>query len=399
MKLARPCARTRRAARCVTLRCHAVADDGSRADSASTRWLPSTQAIAPDDPARARRLDRPGVKPARHDRDGDTRGAKLADRRDIRGVDGLVAAAAASRRGPAPTAGTPWRRIVPPHFAVACDRGVEVLGWARECGYRCRSVARIAAAGRAAWPSVAGRRAHRRRLAERVRDDPETQLDKLHDADLYLAMALAEGDTAALKRVRDRPRAADGHRAAPAAARRRHGRRGEAGAPLRAARRRRRQEDLRLRRSRRARGVAARQRDAQGAQGRSARPIARRRSTRSCSITGPTRRPVPQSKHLRSQYTAELKKAIREAFARARGTPAQPAAPAHPRRADDRRPRAALSRASRDVCALARRCARRSRQAHAQEARSRRSACRARTTSTACCGSSTATSSSRSRGS
>src|SRR5678810_1251771 len=45
-------------------------------------------------------------------------------------------------------------------------------------------VSRIASAGRAAWPTVT------------PRDDV---LAALHDADLYLAMALAEGDNAALK--------------------------------------------------------------------------------------------------------------------------------------------------------------------------------------------------------
>jgi len=61
-------------------------------------------------------------------------------------------------------------------------------------------VSRIAAAGRAAWPTVAvSEELIANRLAARLRDDPETKFDSLHDADLYLAMALAEGDQAALK--------------------------------------------------------------------------------------------------------------------------------------------------------------------------------------------------------
>jgi RNA polymerase sigma-70 factor (ECF subfamily) len=60
--------------------------------------------------------------------------------------------------------------------------------------------ARIAAAGRAAWPDVAlSEEAIAERVATRLRDDPGAQLDGLHDADLYLALALAAGDTPALK--------------------------------------------------------------------------------------------------------------------------------------------------------------------------------------------------------
>ena len=59
---------------------------------------------------------------------------------------------------------------------------------------------RIAAAGRAAWPGVVlAEDLIAKKLADRVASDPDTKLDTLHDADLYLAMALAEGDAAALK--------------------------------------------------------------------------------------------------------------------------------------------------------------------------------------------------------
>lgn len=62
------------------------------------------------------------------------------------------------------------------------------------------AVARIAAAGRAAWPGVSVSDASiAARLQARLRDDPEASLDNLHDADLYLAIGLAEGDTAALR--------------------------------------------------------------------------------------------------------------------------------------------------------------------------------------------------------
>ena len=61
-------------------------------------------------------------------------------------------------------------------------------------------VSRIAAAGRAAWPDVRlSDEIISRNIIDRVKADPETQLENLHDADLYLAMALAEGDNAALK--------------------------------------------------------------------------------------------------------------------------------------------------------------------------------------------------------
>jgi RNA polymerase sigma-70 factor (ECF subfamily) len=53
-------------------------------------------------------------------------------------------------------------------------------------------VARIAAAGRAAWPEIAVSDAA---IASRIGDD----VDADHDADLYLAIALAAGDPAAIR--------------------------------------------------------------------------------------------------------------------------------------------------------------------------------------------------------
>ena len=67
------------------------------------------------------------------------------------------------------------------------------------------AAARIGAAGRAAWPEVAVDDDHiAARLTERVRDDSEARLDELHDADLYLAIALADGDKAALRVFEDK---------------------------------------------------------------------------------------------------------------------------------------------------------------------------------------------------
>lgn len=62
------------------------------------------------------------------------------------------------------------------------------------------TVARIASAGRAAWPTVEltdAAVAHG--LVARLRDDPETHLEGLRDADLYLAFALIAGDPAAIR--------------------------------------------------------------------------------------------------------------------------------------------------------------------------------------------------------
>jgi RNA polymerase sigma-70 factor (ECF subfamily) len=67
------------------------------------------------------------------------------------------------------------------------------------------AAARIAAAGRTAWPGVVVATDHiAERLAARLRDDPETKLDDLHDADLYLAIALAGGDPTAVRAFEDK---------------------------------------------------------------------------------------------------------------------------------------------------------------------------------------------------
>ncbi|HTR55886.1 MAG TPA: hypothetical protein VMJ10_34660 [Kofleriaceae bacterium] len=67
------------------------------------------------------------------------------------------------------------------------------------------AAARIGAAGRAAWPDVAvADDVIAARVTERVRDDAETRLEDLHDADLYLAIALADGDKAALRVFEDK---------------------------------------------------------------------------------------------------------------------------------------------------------------------------------------------------
>jgi RNA polymerase sigma-70 factor (ECF subfamily) len=67
------------------------------------------------------------------------------------------------------------------------------------------AAARIAAAGRAAWPDVAlavdAIAAH---LEQRLRDDPDARTSDLHDADLFLAIALAAGDAAATRAFESR---------------------------------------------------------------------------------------------------------------------------------------------------------------------------------------------------
>src|SRR4051812_26699514 len=60
-------------------------------------------------------------------------------------------------------------------------------------------VERIHTAGRAAYPDVVvSEAAITESMEARLRDDPGAQLDNLHDADLYLAIALAGGDKPAL---------------------------------------------------------------------------------------------------------------------------------------------------------------------------------------------------------
>ena len=65
-------------------------------------------------------------------------------------------------------------------------------------------VARIAAAGRAAWPGIAlADDVLAARIAGQLRDDPDAPHDALHDSDVYLAVALAAGDAAALRAFED----------------------------------------------------------------------------------------------------------------------------------------------------------------------------------------------------
>jgi RNA polymerase sigma-70 factor (ECF subfamily) len=62
------------------------------------------------------------------------------------------------------------------------------------------TVARIAAAGRAAWPTVSlTEDVIFEHLVARLQDDPEAHLEELREADLFLAFGLKTGDTAALK--------------------------------------------------------------------------------------------------------------------------------------------------------------------------------------------------------
>ncbi len=173
---------------------------------------------------------------------------------------------------------------------------------------------RIAAAGRAAWPGVVlAEDLIAKKLADRVASDPDTKLDTLHDADLYLAMALAEGDAAALKafetdmvpqmdialrRLRLGGGTADevkqalryellvgeGHKKIAD-----YAGRGELAAWLR---------------------VSATRKAL-----KAVRKLDREETLDEILLDHwPDATPGPQSKHLRTQYTAELKKAIREAF-------------------------------------------------------------------------------------
>ncbi len=175
------------------------------------------------------------------------------------------------------------------------------------------AAARIGAAGRAAHPAVALTDATiAERLAARLRDDPEARLDDLHDADLYLALALAAGDAAALRVFED------------------------ALVP---------QIDLALRRLRLGGGTADEVKQAlrvellvQGGKisdyaglGELAawlRVSATRKALKLIKRADreetldeilldhwPSATPDPERKHMRTQYTDELKRAIREAFA------------------------------------------------------------------------------------
>jgi RNA polymerase sigma-70 factor len=62
------------------------------------------------------------------------------------------------------------------------------------------AIARIASAGRAAWPTVTlDDDSIATRLVARLADDPEMHLEELRDGDLYLAFALASGDPTAVR--------------------------------------------------------------------------------------------------------------------------------------------------------------------------------------------------------
>jgi RNA polymerase sigma-70 factor, ECF subfamily len=66
------------------------------------------------------------------------------------------------------------------------------------------AIARIGAAGRAAWPAVAlSDDVIATHLLVRVQDDPEMHLEDLRDGDLYLAFALAGGDPQAMRAFED----------------------------------------------------------------------------------------------------------------------------------------------------------------------------------------------------
>ncbi len=174
------------------------------------------------------------------------------------------------------------------------------------------AAARIAAAGRAAWPGVVvDEAAIRDRLAARTADDPEARVDELHDADLYLAIALATSDAAAVRVFEDK--------LAP-------------------------QIDLALRRMRIPDATADEVKQAMRVElladkkivdyaGRGelaawlrisatrkafkvARKGAREQTLDDVLLEHwPAGTPDPQSDHLRARYTAELKTAIRDAFA------------------------------------------------------------------------------------
>jgi RNA polymerase sigma-70 factor (ECF subfamily) len=177
-----------------------------------------------------------------------------------------------------------------------------------------QAASRIAAAGRAVWPQVhVDERVISARLTTRLRDDPESNLEDLHDKDLYLAIALAEGNTEALKVFEAE--------LVP-------------------------QIDIALRRLRLAGGTADEVKQAlrfemlvdekkrigdyagRGELAAWLRVSATRKALKLIRKVDreetldeilldhwPNATPGPERKHLRTQYTGELKKAIREAFA------------------------------------------------------------------------------------
>lgn len=171
--------------------------------------------------------------------------------------------------------------------------------------------ARIGAAGRAAWPTVQlSDEAIAANLTQRLADDAGTLLDDLKDADLYLAIALTTKDPAAVRAFEDK--------VVP-------------------------QIDVALRRLRLAGGTADEVKQALRvellADGKIADFAGRgelaawvrvsatrkalklvRRADREETLDEilldhwPSSTPDPGGKHIRTTYTAELKRAIREAF-------------------------------------------------------------------------------------
>ncbi len=188
------------------------------------------------------------------------------------------------------------------------------------------AVARIGAAGRAAWPGVAlADEAIAARLAARLRDDAELRAAPggapQHDADVYLAIALATGDPDAVRAFEDRFVPQIDHvlrrLRLPASTIDELKQRlrfdllvGGEGAPKIAdyAGRGELAGWLRVTATRRALTLLRRE-------GRAAR------AGREASLDDmllehwPDASPGPEGKHLRAKYTAELKRAIREAFA------------------------------------------------------------------------------------
>lgn len=176
------------------------------------------------------------------------------------------------------------------------------------------AAARIVAAGRAAWPAVQlSEEAVARRLTARVREDAETRLEDLHDKDLYLAFALAEGIEPAVRVFEDEmiPQI-------DVALRRLRLGGGTADEVKQALR-----FDLLVDERKRIGDYAGR-----GELAAWLRVSATRKAFKAIRKTDreetldeilldhwPNASHSPESKHLRTQYTAELKKAIREAFA------------------------------------------------------------------------------------
>jgi RNA polymerase sigma-70 factor (ECF subfamily) len=174
------------------------------------------------------------------------------------------------------------------------------------------AAARIGAAGRVAWPTVQlSDDAIAANLSQRLVDDAETQLEDLKDADLYLAIALTGKDPAAVKAFETQ--------LVP-------------------------QIDVALRRLRLAGGTADEVKQAlrvelladgkigdfagRGELAAWVRVSATRKALKLVRRADreetldeilldhwPSSTPDPAGKHLRTTYTAELKRAIREAFA------------------------------------------------------------------------------------